>query len=566
MPTLLRSCLLALTVLLCRAAQAQTPTWQAAAGAGNEQGTGAQAQVYATVADASGHAYLAGMFSGTVRFGTTVVSSAGSTDAFVAKWNSLTNTYDWVLPLGGPGTDRGTALALSGTTLYLTGSFTGTTSLGGLPLTSAGQEDGFVAKITDAGSSAAVTWARAVGGPTFDGLTGVAVSGSSVYVAGSFTGTAQLGALSLTATGSNDVLVAKLADAGSAASVAWARRAGGTGPDFAQAIAANGANVYVAGYYSSGAAEFGGTPLANSSLSTLDSFVTKLTDSGTAGTFAWTQSVNGPGDDLLRTLAVQGSNVYVAGNYNSATLGAGALTLGSHGGFDLLVAKLVDAGSTASFAWAYNAGGSGGDTGSGLVAVGSYLFLTGGFTSPTIAFGPTTLTNTSTTSDAYVAQLTDAGSSASFAYALGAGGAGDDYGIGIGVGGARVYVGGSAGSAARFGAYTLPASASGAPAGFVATLTDATVLGTAAASLVQEVAVFPNPARHRATVQLPAVPGVAATVVLTDALGRTCWAHPATVLAARTTLTVPLDHLARGIYYLHVRAGAHSITRALGVE
>ncbi|KAA9333468.1 T9SS type A sorting domain-containing protein [Hymenobacter busanensis] len=561
----IRTCLFGAAALLCGTAQAQTPVWQAAAGAGITQSTGALAQVYATVADANGNAYITGTFNGTARFGTTLVSSAGSNDAFVAKWNGTTNAFDWVLPLGGTGSDRGTALALTGNTLYVAGIFTGTAALGGVQLISAGQEDGFVAKIVDAGSSGNVAWARSAGGSGFDGLTGVAVGTTGVFVTGSFNGTAQLGGLSLSSSGSNDVLVAKLTDAGSTASFTWAQRAGGTGPDLAQAIALSGPNVYVGGYYSSASAEFGGIPLPNSSLSTIDGFVTKLTDTGAAGNFAWAQRVSGPADDLVRALAVRGSTVYAVGNYNSATLSAGPFTLGNNGGFDVLVTKLVDAGGSASFAWAYNAGGPGGESSSSVAVAGSHVFLTGGFTSSTVSFGGTILTNTNTLTDVYLARLTDAGASASFTYALSAGAAGDDYGIGLSIGGPRVYVGGSAGSAAQFGAHTLPPSSTGAPTGFIATFTDAAILSTASTDWANALAVYPNPARHRATVQLPALP-TSAVLALTDALGRTLWQHTAPPSAAHSTHTVPLGHLAAGVYYLHVQTGAQSVRRTLAVE
>src|SRR5439155_1539798 len=88
----------------------------------------------------------------------------------------------WVIDAASPvGTNRGLALDGQGNS-YITGSFSGTTNLGGVQKTSAGGGDGYVAKYAADGS---VVWARSLGGAGDDETTRVAADAiGNVYVAG----------------------------------------------------------------------------------------------------------------------------------------------------------------------------------------------------------------------------------------------------------------------------------------------------------------------------------------------------------------------------------------------
>ena len=199
-----------------------TGAWQDAS---SPQGAGAST-VRATAVNAAGEVFVTGNFSGQVGFGATVLTSAGDQDVFVAKWNPAAAAWAWATAGGGTGADQANGLAVSGTGVFVTGSITNTSAnasavqFGGTPLNgvSAGAtQDVFVAKYTDAGSSAIYNWARAGGGTRSDVGQGIAVSGTGVYVTGfiqnnntngfavQFGGTALNG----TSTGlSNDVFVA----------------------------------------------------------------------------------------------------------------------------------------------------------------------------------------------------------------------------------------------------------------------------------------------------------------------------------------------------------------------
>ncbi|MCI1187901.1 T9SS type A sorting domain-containing protein [Hymenobacter sp. DH14] len=299
-------------------------------------------------------------------------------------------------------------------------------------------------------------------------LTTAADDNGNVYLAGTFSGTLSLGALTLTSAGGDDVFVARWNSVRNA--FAWAQRAGGTGYERATGIALNGTGVYVAGTFQSATISFGATTLANAS-ATDDVFVAKLTDTGPAATFDWAQRVGGPGHEQAYALAAAGGNVYLAGAFDSATLGVGTTTLATAGDYDLFVAKLLDQGTTSQFAWAVRAGGTGADAPAALAVADEKVYVVGAFRGAAASFGPHTLYNTGAES-LLVAKLVDTGSTGDFAWAQQAGPANEGQATAVAVRGSSVYVAGDfQGAAATFGGTSL--ASLGNKDVFVAKLTDA---------------------------------------------------------------------------------------------
>ncbi|MBI3123960.1 MAG: SBBP repeat-containing protein [Ignavibacteriales bacterium] len=107
-----------------------------------------------TAVDGSGYVFVTGFFSGTTDFdpsgGTTNLTSAGSNDAFFAKYNS-SGVLQWAKNVGGANDDRSQSISVdeSGYT-YIAGFFRETAdfdpSAGTTNLTSAGVDDIFFAK------------------------------------------------------------------------------------------------------------------------------------------------------------------------------------------------------------------------------------------------------------------------------------------------------------------------------------------------------------------------------------------------------------------------------------
>ncbi len=223
-------------------------------------------------------------------------------------------------------------IAVSGNNIYVGGSFQspsfvwGNTTLGGPTLPTDGSFNSFIAKLVDRGTEGGFGWAQGVGGNNRVEVSALVAKEANVYVAGNFTGTnTALGTVNLTSVGSSDIYVAKLVDAGAASSFSWAQRAGGVYDDYAFNLALNGTSIYVSGWFSGYAADFGATTLA--SAGQFDIFVSRLTDAGTTGSFNWAQRAGGTGQDNSYGLALSGSSIVTTGSFQSQAATFGSITI-----------------------------------------------------------------------------------------------------------------------------------------------------------------------------------------------------------------------------------------------
>ncbi|WP_201985717.1 gliding motility-associated C-terminal domain-containing protein [Hymenobacter rubidus] len=454
------------------------------------QAAGSTSVVQATVADSSGHnLYLVGYFFGTVGFGASTLTSAGDADAFVAKWNIATQAFVWARRAGGSRSDGAGQVVVKGSSVYIAGSFLGSAAtFGAIKLNAAVSNSGYpadiyVAKLTDAGATADFVWAVRAGGEAEDFIGGLAVRGSSVYVSGAFASrTADFGSTVLVnANSSNDftdMFLARITDYGPLAAFDWAQRVGGPRHEGAGTIAVSGTSLYLSGTFTGPTLTFGSTTLskaAGSDIYSTDAFVTKFVDTGPGASAVWAQSFGGPGNDNIAGPLLDGSTLYIAGQFSqTATVGSTALT--SAGGSDVYVARLTDTGASSRFDWATRAGGTGQEDLYGLALSGSALYLTGDFFGATTRFGTATLANATTDideryCDLFVAKLTDASTGPAFAWAQRAGGTNYDFGTGVAVVGPVVYVAGGATPALSFGTHPL-AGPVGARIAYLASLAD----------------------------------------------------------------------------------------------
>jgi putative cell wall-binding protein len=153
-------------------------------------------------------AIITGVFTETATFGATTLTSTGSGNAFVAKI-SAAGAWVWANQAGGTGFDIGQGVSvLSDGSAIVTGSFEGDATFGATTLTSNGNIDVFVAKVSPTGTW---LWANQLGGTPFNEGNGVAVlSDGSAIITGYFFGTTTIGVTTLTSTGNGDVFVAKI--------------------------------------------------------------------------------------------------------------------------------------------------------------------------------------------------------------------------------------------------------------------------------------------------------------------------------------------------------------------
>jgi hypothetical protein len=527
------------------------------------------------VLDAAGNAYVAGSFTGTARFGTTVLTSAspGEQDVFVAKLDAVGN-YLWAQSAGGSGYDWANAIAVDAQgNAYVTGYFSSSAAaFGGLSVSNASAAgDAFVAKLE--GSTGTWQWAVRAGGPDAESGAAIAVDAAgNVVVSGVFeSSVADFGPISLTnaRAGASDVFVAKLTTATGAWQ--WAQRAGGTGSEKAAGLAVDAVgDVYVAGSFNSLAAPFGSTTLTTTITGTgptrgpsSNAYVAKLAAAGTSWLWAVQggQTDGGGGGSEAQALALDVvGNVYVAGTFRSATARFGTVALvnasqpnleGSYPS-DVFVAKLSGSGS---WLWVQQGGGAVNesvaavtvDTGGRVAVLGFFSGAvppvaaapTSGYYSLTATFGATVLTSAGG-SDVFVAQLDAAGN-----YRWVTQGGGGDSGTDLAQdAGGRLYCTGTfTSSSATFGPWRV--AGAGVSTGFVARLA-ASPLAVQSASQSGGLAVWPNPAREAVWVA-GVTPGQVVEVV--DGLGRrVALVHPVTKAPLRVVLPASLSkglHLVR---------------------
>ncbi|MBC7447920.1 MAG: SBBP repeat-containing protein [Hymenobacteraceae bacterium] len=357
-------------------------------------GTG-RATGVTTATDSAGNVYVTGTFSGTIQFDSVSLTESGNsglyTDVFVAKL-SPAGAWQWAVRAGGLRNEVPTALAIDARgAVYLTGNFVGPAAFGDTTLTGAGAADVFVAKLSREG---AWQWATSAGGTGYDSGAGLTVdTAGNAYVTGTFARfgrTALFGRTTLTSVGEADAFVARLSSAGA---WSWAVRAGGTSDESGRSLTLasdSTGDLLVLGDFT-GVATFGTTLLR--SVGAQDIFVARLT---TTGTWRWATEAGGRGTDRSSQLVVdRQGQAYVAGDFAGSTIIFGDTPLLNAStmpnGTDVFVAHLSGAGN---WEWVVVAGGSENETASGLASDSTdSVYLTGSFSSPTLAFGPTTLPN-----------------------------------------------------------------------------------------------------------------------------------------------------------------------------
>lgn len=209
------------------------------------------------VTDAAGNVFLTGDFSLTVDFdpgiGVTNLTSSGSNDVFIAKYNS-NGAYLWAKQIGGASGDdvRDIAIDNSGN-IFLTGNYAGTADFdpgnGVVNFTSAGGNDIFLAKFDATGN---YIWANSYGSTGTDGGSAIKTDAAgNIFVTGIFAGTVDFnqnaGVANLT-TASSALFFGKYDANGN---FIWIKQLPINFYSMDLAIDAFG-NIFVAGYYGNG--------------------------------------------------------------------------------------------------------------------------------------------------------------------------------------------------------------------------------------------------------------------------------------------------------------------------
>ncbi|QKG59233.1 gliding motility-associated C-terminal domain-containing protein (plasmid) [Hymenobacter sp. BRD128] len=283
--------------------------------------------------DSQGNVFVAGSFeSPQLLLGSFTLQNATATtvvnrgDAFIAKLDAA-GKWLWAVRSGGDNTDGAASIAVDASgNAYSTGFIRSRSAdFGSITLT---HPDGVAAYVTKISPTGVYLWAVSAGGTGIyeDSGADIALDGNGgVFVTGTFqnyqaffgpTSLTNRGNTPLTNTGTSDVFVARLDEAGK---WRWAVSAGGVGREGGSSIVADKqGGVYLTGYYDQAAVQFGSTMLPYQGLYD-DCFVAKLETA--AGQWHWAVRAGGELNDVGQCVVLDAQQqVHVAGYYQSATL------------------------------------------------------------------------------------------------------------------------------------------------------------------------------------------------------------------------------------------------------
>jgi hypothetical protein len=352
--------------------------------------------------DSAGNVVLVGRFAGTVSIaGGAALTSKGNEDVLVAKVTPG-GAHIWSKSYGGSGPDRAFTVEVSpADKIVVTGWMEQTVDFGGGDLTSPKAKSTFILQLESDGS---YVDADLVSASVEEGISATSFDKSGNEVdAGEFKGTLNLYGQMLMSDG-GDSFVMKRDPAGA---LVWAKALSGSGNQELAWVAVDaGGDVLVTGPLF-GTMNFGDGKSVTSAGGS-DVYVAKL--SGANGQAIWVKRFgdNGNVQEGNRVVADASGNVIVAGIFQSKiTFGVDTLT--AEGQDDIFVAKLD--GATGDPLWAKAFGGNGLDRVRGLdVDPSGAIYIAGSF-QETVDFGGGGLTSAGG-DDIYFLKLTPSGAHA----------------------------------------------------------------------------------------------------------------------------------------------------------
>ena len=476
---------------------AQAPVWLWAKSAGEAHDDYANS----IAVDSSGNTYVTGYFaSSTITFGTTTLlnmSTPPDLDIFLTKYDANGNVI-WAKSAGSIHDDVAHSISLDASgNIYIAGEFAGPTlTIDTITLTDSSYSDIFIAKFNADGN---VLWAKSIGGTHDDWANSIAVDPSgNFYIVGWYDSpTLSFGSTTLTSAGSEEIYLAKFDTNGNPI---WAKSATGTAWDCANSVAIDSyGNVFFSGGFESSTLNFGSTTLTN--VGGEDIFLAKYDSSGN---IIWAKGIGGTSGRNANSVAMDAlGNVSLSGTFYSPTISIGATTLtnadNTSNTADLFLAKFNTGGNAL---WAKRAGGTDSDWSNSItIDPSGNIYMTGGFASPSLTFGSTTLTNTGY----YNIFLTkyDAGGNVLWAKKAGDAGFEDANSIAMDMTG-NIYIAGNfCSNALAFGTTVLtnPFSANYTFDLFLAKSENSIGISELSDSL--NIYIFPNPSSGNATIIIP---------------------------------------------------------------
>ena len=364
---------------------AQTPEWVWA----NHGGSSSSDMGVSIIVDSNNYSYVTGEFRDVATFGSTVLTSAGEDDIYIAKMDTNGN-WIWAKRAGGSNQDFGSSIILDNLgNVYVTGDHDNNADFGSTIL---GGNGIYVTKLDNNGNW---LWTEHADASQSTGIDVDALG--NAYITGIISWNGDFGDYHLDSNGQDDIFVAKISSNGT-----WLRveNAGGTESDYAFDIDVDtGGNAYITGYFKD-SASFGVYNLI--SYGHRDIFVCKINSTG-----VWSMATNAGGvswDSGQDIYLDNTGNIYCTGFfYSEATFGTSNIT--GYGSNDIFVSKLDNSGN---WLWTNYAGGLYVDTGWGIkVDSNMNTWITGDYMYGA-TFGTTNLSSYGVV-DLFVAQLDGSG-------------------------------------------------------------------------------------------------------------------------------------------------------------
>lgn len=370
--------------------------------------------------DSFGNVYVTGQIEYTVDFGPLSLSSYGSHDIFVAKYDSA-GVLQWAKHAGGTDGDIGLAITVDNSgNVYITGEFEVTSTWGPITMVANGSNDLFVAKYSPSG---VIQWVRSV----------YTNSGSSkgfgidhddqgnVYAAGWFTGRAYHDGSSLfSSRGSKDGIVVKFDPSGD---LVWSRQIGGSDSDEALGVAVKGNDLYVTGQIEGTARFTSSSSSSQTSSGGADFFIARY---DLNGNWIWADHGGGNGEDVGRDITINlNGDIVCTGEFEgNADFDNISIHANGSGGPDMFLAAYDDTGDPR---WVKRAGGSASDYGRNVAHDYEGNILVGGSFDNNADFDSITISTN--TNDAFIASYDSLGN---IRFVRGFGGPINDRGHGVG--------------------------------------------------------------------------------------------------------------------------------------
>jgi hypothetical protein len=514
--------------------------------------------------DASGNTYIGGSFSSdSITFDNITLINKGSSDLFIAKYDSLGNVI-WAKSYGGSDGEAIVSIAVDSIgNSFVTGSFRSDTIIFDnttLINSSGGNNDIFIIKYDPSGSE---IWAKSVGGNDKDKGNGIALDNNgNCYVTGIFASDS-ISFSNITLFNSNpsyqDIFVIKYDSMGN---IVWAKGVKGNMDDIGVSIAADAnGNCYLTGGFQSDSIFFDNIFLINKGgLGALDIFIAKY---DSIGNVSWVNSDGGVGFDYgYSIVSDDDGNCCMVGILLNDSITFGNTVLTTVGSSDFFIVKYDMFGNVI---WAKSAGGINEDYVCDIdVDISGNNYVTGWFNSSSISFGSVSLTNNgiSGSSNAFIAKYDQDGN---IIWAKNSGGnSGVSNSIVINNSGKSYITGSFYDSPAIFGSTILNNVGNGDI--FIAQL-NSNLVGIEESNKEEGIFVYPNPASQKLMVNCYSFIGNNITLEIYNILGEKVFSLPSFLLSHSSPLIeIGVSKFPKGIYFLQVISEEKKYSQKIVIE